>query len=50
MLKSVINSIGIDKSLMCFVTKNRIDKIFSSRTEEIEIGFLTILYLFLISI
>ena len=36
--------------LMWFVTKNRMDKIFSSRTEEIEIGFLTILYFFLISI
>ena len=51
MLKSVINSIEIDKVwLMWFVTKNRMDKIFLSWTEEIEIGFLTILYFFLISI
>ena len=45
MLKSVINSIEIDNWLMWSVTKNRMDKIFLLRTEEIEIGFLTILYL-----
>ena len=50
MLKSVINSIEIDKSLIDVVCKNRMDKIFTSRMEEIEIGFLTILYFFLISI
>ena len=53
MLKSAINSIEIDKSLIdVYVLLLKLEwiKYFPSRTEEIEIGFLTILYFFLISI